>query len=313
MERHISLKVTDSKKWVAILIFTILGFLFFGNTFAKDLRKLHDKSYDVKSGERLTVSASVADVYIKTWDKEEFNIKVFGNSKAADRMHFSFEKTSYGVKVRAEKEGNWLSNLFGSNIQVKFEIMVPKKFLLDIETSGGDITVDRLTGRMDLHTSGGDIKLSETDGEMKATTSGGDIKIYKHYGNSYVETSGGDIVVKETKGDIKGHTSGGDVEVETRDGRINLETSGGDVTLRYSGENKGISLHSSGGDIQAFVPSSLKADADFRTSGGRVHCGLNTTSSSGSSKTSSRKFIGDINGGGNKFTITTSGGDITVK
>lgn len=310
MERQQLLKVADSKKWMAIILFTLLGFLFFGNTFAKDLRKLQEKSFNVKSGETLSVSASVADVYIKTWDKDEFNIKVFGNSKAADRMRFYFEKTSFGVKVRAEKEGSWFSNIFGSNIQVRFEIMIPRKFVLDIETSGGDITVDKLTGKMDLHTSGGDIKLAETDGELKATTSGGDIGLYRQHGYTYVETSGGDIVVKETIGDIKGHTSGGDVEVDIKDGRINLETSGGDVTLRYAGENKGISLYSSGGDIHAYVPSSFKADAEFKTTGGDVECELNTTKSS---KISHSRFFAELNGGGNKFTISTSGGDITVK
>ena len=310
MNREFSLKTADSGKWIAIAALIILGILFSGTTFAKDLRKLHEKSFDVRQGEKLVVSASAADVNIRTWDKNEFNIIVYGNKKAEDKLEFYFEKTSYGVKVRTEKHGNWISNLFGSNIQVKFDIMIPKKFELDISTSGGDITVGNLNGRQKLDTSGGDIQLSNTEGELNISTSGGDIKIYKQSGNTFVETSGGDIIIKETHGDFTGETSGGDINADLRDGKVKLETSGGDIKFWYSGENKGISLDTSGGDIIANVPSSIKANADFSTTGGEVTCHLNATNTN---KKSSHRFIGQLNGGGPKFTAETSGGDITVK
>jgi hypothetical protein len=310
MEKTIKFRITDSWKWAAIITFVILGILFCGNTFANDLKKLHEKSFNVKPGEKLIVAASVADVNIKTWDKDEFNIIVYGNKKAEERLEFFFDKTSDGVKVRTEKHGSWINNLFGSNLQAKFDIMVPRKFNLDITTSGGDIRVSNLTGKEDLHTSGGDIELSNTEGYLKAGTSGGDIKVYKQNGNSNVETSGGDIIFKESQGDLEGSTSGGDIDVDIRNGKIALETSGGDIKLWYNGENKGISLNTSGGDITANVPGSIKADANFSTSGGDVVCKLNATNTA---KKSSHKFIGQVNGGGPKFVIETSGGDITVK
>jgi hypothetical protein len=316
MNKTFTFEIADSWKWAAIITFVALGVLFCGNTFAKDskeskdLRKLHEKSFNVKPGEKLIVSASVADVNVRTWDKDEFNIIVYGNSKAEDRLDFYFDKTSFGVKVRTEKRGNWISNLFGSNIQVKFDIMIPKKFELEASTSGGDITVGNLTGNKNLETSGGDIELSVTDGYLKAETSGGDIKLYKQNGNAKIETSGGDIIIKETYGDIEGETSGGDINADIRNGKIHLETSGGDIKLWFSGDNKGIHLETSGGDIVANVPGSIKASATFSSSGGDVKCQINA---SNVTKKSSHKFIGELNGGGPKFTAETSGGDVTVK
>lgn len=310
MEKGLSILKADSGKLIAIITLLILGFLFCNSTYAKDLRKLHEKSFSVKKGEKLKIDASIADLNIRTWDKDEIEIKVYGNSKAEDKLKFSFDKTGYGVYVKAEKSGNFLSNLFGSNIQAKIDITAPKEFELELSTSGGDITVGNLMGKQYLSTSGGDIELSNTEGNLNAETSGGDIKVYKHKGYSKVETSGGDIIFKECVGDAICSTSGGDVNVDTRDGKVDLSTSGGDIKLWYSGENRGISLDTTGGDIEAYVPSNIKADAAFSTSGGDVTCRIKASKTT---KESSHRFIGELNGGGQKFTAETSGGDILVK
>ena len=310
MKNGFTMLKSDSGKWAAIIALILMGILLSSNTFAKELKKLHEKDFAVKSGEKLKISAEVADLNIRTWDKEEINIKVYGNNKAESRMQFEFEKTSYGVRIRAEKSGSWISNLFGTGIQAKIDIMAPKNFELELSTSGGDITVGSLKGKQYIHTSGGDIELSNTEGNLNAITSGGDIKVHKHFGWSKVETSGGDIIFKDCEGDVNGETSGGDITVEARNGKINLSTSGGDIKLYYKGDNRGIMLDTSGGDIYAFVPGDIKANADFSTSGGDV---TNKIKATNAAKESSHKFIGELNGGGNKFTAETSGGDIVVK
>lgn len=310
MKNGFTIPKADGGKWAAIIALILMGILLSSNTFAKELKVLHDKNFAVKSGEKLKISATVADLNIRTWDKEEISIKVYGNNKAESKMRFEFERTSYGVRIRAEKSGSWISNLFGSGIQAKIDIVAPKNFELELSTSGGDITVGNLKGKQYLNTSGGDIELSNTEGNLNAVTSGGDIKVHKHLGWSKVETSGGDIIYKDCEGDVNGETSGGDITVEARNGKINLSTSGGDVKLYYKGDNRGIMLDTSGGDIWAFVPADIKASANFSTSGGAV---TNKIKATNVVKESSHKFVGDLNGGGNKFTAETSGGDIVVK
>jgi len=310
MKSGLTLKITDSKKLIAIIALLVLGILFTSATYAKDLKKLHEKTFEVKKGEKLKISASIADLNIRTADKNEVEVKVFGNSKAESRMKFSFEKTSYGVFVKAEKDGNWVSNLFGSNIDARIDVTVPKEFELELSTSGGDITIGNLNGKVYAQTSGGDIEVSNANGNFNAYTSGGDIKVHKHTGYSKVETSGGDIIFKECTGDAICSTSGGDIDVETTDGKIDLSTSGGDIKFYYHGENRGISLDTSGGDIYAYLPGSIKADAALSTSGGSVTCKIKATNVT---KESSSKFIGELNGGGQKMVAKTSGGDIVVK
>jgi len=160
-----------------------------------------------------------------------------------------------------------------SNVDVEVEIKVPSNFNLDINTAGGDVKCGGITGKAEMNTSGGDVWADKFSGNLNASTSGGDIFLF------------------------------------CRDAKINAETSGGDIKVEYEGENKEIDVSTSGGDIEITLPKEFKAAMQLATSGGDVSCSLNM---SNVKKSSGSRLIGDLNGGGEKFWVHTSGGDITV-
>ncbi|HPN39128.1 MAG TPA: DUF4097 family beta strand repeat-containing protein [Melioribacteraceae bacterium] len=274
------------------LLFVVFVFLFSLNLLAEDLKLLQEKSFNVNKGEKLFLSAGGGgDVIIKSWDKNEVNVKVYGNKKAESKMDFTIEKKEMEVYVKGERKGSGFFSSF-SNIRLKYTVMVPNEYMLELKTSGGDIKIDFVSGLKKLSTSGGDIELSSTKGSVSAST------------------SGGDIVVDNTEGDISVSTSGGDIKLKTVNSKIEASTSGGDVLVELRGENKGIDLSTSGGDIKLLVEKSIKADLELRTAGGDISVNIPLTSTE---KISSSKFIGKCNDGGNSIKATTSGGDIAVK
>lgn len=160
-----------------------------------------------------------------------------------------------------------------SNINVEVEIKVPSKFNLDVNTSGGDIKCGGITGKADLNTSGGDIWADKFSGILDASTSGGNIFLF------------------------------------CSNAQINAETSGGDIKLEYDGENKGIDLSTSGGDIEIKLSKSFNAVVELSTSGGEISSELNISKLK---KSSGSRLAGELNGGGEKLSAHTSGGDIIV-
>jgi hypothetical protein len=70
---------------------------------------------------------------------------------------------------------------------------------------------------------------------------------------------------------------------------------------------KPLELSTSGGSIRLAVPADFKADLNASTSGGKVDCELPLT---GTTKKSS--INGQLNGGGPKVRLSTSGGNIRV-
>lgn len=270
-------------------IILLLVLTSFQTTSAQSLNLIHDKTFDVEPGQLLELETDVGDVKIRTWDRNEVHIKVYGDRDAEEDVDFYFEKTSQGVLIDAEKESGW-SGWFGG-IRLKYEIDVPFNFDLDMKTSGGDMVIVDLQGTVKTKTSGGDINCDNIVGILDASTSGGDIELTK------------------IDGEISASTSGGDVEIKSSNGKVHASTSGGDITLDYDGENEGIELGTSGGDIDVRIPDNFKAEVYLKTSGGSIkyHAEARVR------ETSKYKFIGTMNGGGPELNAKTSGGDISVE
>jgi hypothetical protein len=236
-----------------------------------NLQIIKEQSFSISPGKDLIVDASSGDVKVTYWDKAEVYVKIRGNENAMEKMDYTIEGDDELVKVVAKKKSS--INSWLSNISLEIEIKVPTEFNVDINTSGGDIKYGGVSGNAKLNTSGGDVWGEKFMGNLNISTSGGDISLI-----------------------------GGDA-------KIIAETSGGDIKLDYKGENKGIDLSTSGGDIVIKLPENFKTSIDLSTSGGDVSCSLNM---SNVKKSSGSKLVGDINGGGENLSAHTSGGDITV-
>ncbi len=291
-----------------IFLTILFSFLLINNISAKEMKLIKEKSFTVNSSQLLTVRTDVGDVIVRTWDKNEVNVKIFGNKNAGSKMEFIFDQDEKGVEIIGEKEGGKFWGWF-TKIDLKYEITVPNKFNLNMKTSGGDIVIKNISGHISSKTSGGDIFIDEVKGKLSASTSGGDIVLNNYTGDSDVSTSGGDIEIKSSKGKTSASTSGGDIVLKSSNGKVDAQTSGGDIFLDYLGENHGISLSTSGGDIDVKLPSDINADVEFKTSGGRV---TSNFSNSTNSKVTKSKIIGKFNNGGNSVVCKTSGGDIHV-
>jgi len=250
----------------------------------------------------------MGDVDISSWNKDEVYVKVLGNSKAEDRLKFYFDEDSGNISVTAKKKGTF-TNWFSSGIRLRFEIKVPVKFNTETHTSGGDISLIAVDGNNKLKTSGGDINLQDIKGDIYVSTSGGDITANYVKGEITLKTSGGDIKTSNLTGYLTAKTSGGDITFSANNSKIYASTSGGNILGSYKGENLGMNVHSSGGDILLKLPTDFKASARLTTSGGYIKCDINLTNID---KKSNSKIIADLNNGGPSLKVSTSGGDISV-
>ena len=236
-----------------------------------DFQIIKEKTFKISPGKNLIVDLSSGDVTVTYWDKDEAHIKVLGNENAFKKMEFRLSGNDDKIELSGRKKSSTSS--WFSDLNVKVEIKVPSQFNLDINTAGGDIKCGGINGTARLNTSGGDVWADKFSGDLQVSTSGGDIFLY------------------------------------CKDSEIEAETSGGDIKLEYSGENRGIELSSSGGDIDILLPEKFNASLDLKTSGGDVSCSINMNNIKKSYETS---LVGDINGGGKILNARTSGGDITV-
>ena len=244
-------------------------------------------------------------IEISTWDKNEVNVKVYGNDEAEEKIIFSAEETSSGVKV----EGKQKDSKNFKNLTIRVEIVVPKNYDLKLYSSGGNLSVKDITGKIETNTSGGNIKIDNTSGNLEAYTAGGNVAISVSSGDIKVSTSGGKISVNNFEGNIDVSTAGGDIVLDGKNGKIDASTAGGSIKLDYEGKNMGIDMSTLGGNINASLPGDFDADADIGTLAGKITCDFAKVQKDNHVSSYIRaKF----NNGGETFKCTTSAGNIIV-
>lgn len=244
-----------------------------------------------------------------------------------DRFELTFDHRGKDVEIRGEWDDSWFGRR--NKLKVHFDIQVPKRYNLDVDTAGGSIWLDDLSGEVRLETSGGSIAMGEIEGPVWAETSGGSISLERAKGDASVHTSGGSITLSKIEGSVDAKTSGGTISVDGVDGNLQARTSGGSLRLTNINGNlkartSGGSIHAellkqidepaelrtSGGSITLEIPANLKADIDASTSGGRVMTDIPLTIQGTLSK---GRIQGTMNGGGERISLRTSGGNIEIR
>ncbi len=291
-----------------IPLFLVFGF---SSSLQAKTELLKEKSFKVEAGGKVTVAANGADILLKTWDKNEVNVKIFGDKSKLKHLKIKFRQDGNKVYIELKRRKGSFLNIFGSSSgECKVLLKVPVYFKASLNTTGGDILVKGLKGKVSTKTSGGDIVSKNCEGDLNAKTSGGDVSVKKHKGKLYIATSGGDISVGNDDGGVSAFTSGGDVMLTVRNGKVDAKTSGGDISLNYKGTNYGISLATTGGDILLKLPKEIKADVELRALGGDLEMDF---PSSQLKKITRNSFLGTFNGGGKSLKAFTSGGDVEVR
>jgi hypothetical protein len=281
-----------------------------------------EKTFAVQPGGTLTVNTQGGDIRVLAGGDQEVRIVARQRFPRADTeaeadevmRDLTFELTQQGndVSVLTKSDRRLSGFNWGNHVQIDFTITVPSRYTADIRTSGGDINVGGLTGRLSAQTSGGDIELARIDGEINASTSGGDIALAEGTAGARLRTSGGDIRVGRIARKADLETSGGDIEVRSAGASVDASTSGGDVAATFEGGVPAdATLSSSGGDIVARIRQDSSFRLDASTSGGGVDAaGLTLTIERGG--VGKNRLVGSVNGGGPLLKLRTSGGDIRI-
>ncbi|MFQ5630421.1 MAG: DUF4097 domain-containing protein [bacterium] len=306
--------------FIKITFVTFLAYFFITATaFAQD--DSIKRSFDVDFGGTLTIDTDLGSIEVETANNEKVEIEIIMDARDRDDLErlreefdIDFKHSGDDVMVTMENKrksrwGNWWRN--GRRWKVRFFVTVPRRYNLDMRTSGGGISVEDLEGEVYAKTSGGGLDFGNIKGRVEGKTSGGSIRLGEVDGDVDVHTSGGSIHIDRARGDVVAKTSGGSIRVDEVFGAIQAGTSGGSVTARISKQpTSDCRLTTSGGTVTVYMVKNIDVTVDARTSGGRVYTDFPVTVRGEISKRSLRAKIND---GGPELYLRTSGGNISLK
>ena len=137
---------------------------------------------------------------IRGWD--EPTVRIQGHLGGADwrRTRVSVERTGRGVSLHNWQESSGES----SSTSHAFEIMVPRRFNLELKSAGGGVTLAGVEGTFRGATGGGSLVIEHVYGEADLSTGGGDVRVSDSELAGSVGTGGGEVQFRNVKGSLNG-------------------------------------------------------------------------------------------------------------
>ncbi|HLX70326.1 MAG TPA: protein kinase [Verrucomicrobiae bacterium] len=264
-------------------------------------------SFAVAPGGKLTMDVDRGSVHISGSDRDTVEVRVTRRvthasaSKAAALIkehRIELRQTGNDVSITAHSPPSLGIKSFFEifsrpNLDVRYEIAVPRKYAIDSKTSGGNVEIKQIQDTVKAETMGGTVDLADIDGAADA------------------KTMGGNVTASKCTADLRAHTSGGSINIEDFSGPcIHADTSGGNVTADFAvAPSSDSELKTMGGNVTASLPASAAFTLDAETMGGGVNTELPVLTEG---KHHTSHLQGTVNGGGPTLRLHTMGGNIDV-
>jgi len=198
-----------------------------------------ERTFPLPPGGSLSLENVNGAITLTEWDKAEVHVLASKKAKGPDeekarefmdRIEIVFEADPEGVRVNTLYPKNPGFNLFGGGFsaEVVYEIRVPERTRVKLETVNGSVDVDAASADVRAESVNGTLSMQRV-AELDAATVNGKISFTTVTLRS-VETTNGSIV-----GTILGPQSGS-ASVETVNGKIHLMLGGG-LSAEVEGEN----------------------------------------------------------------------------
>lgn len=235
------------------------------------------KTYEVGPSPQLRVDTTDADIRLDTWDqnKIEATVTTERDKIGDDGVRVIEHQTGNVVEIEVRLRSHHININWGQH-RVTVDIHMPRQGKVNLHTGDGHISVNHLKGDMEFSSGDGRIEVEDGDGHIRAHTGDGSVRAVGRFDA---------------------------VDLTTGDGRVSLRANAG------SHIENSWQVRTSDGSVDLEIPANLAADVDLHTGDGHISLNLPVTVEG---RLDRQDIHGKLNGGGNRLTVHTGDGSITV-
>jgi DUF4097 and DUF4098 domain-containing protein YvlB len=289
------------RKWFFTIRWGLLSSLAISVTaWCVEVEKVEEKTFDFSSGGSISVMADDGSITIKTWNRESVHLRM--TKRAWGRSRHEAERLLEDIDVRIQESRNRLVikeldrdydnhfNFFDifdgdfwrekgwRSVVVDFELTVPQKVELRLQTDEGDIEVSGTDGKLTVDVDEGEVDLEDVVSDyVQIGIDEGDISFHRvkdrGQGLWKIDADEGSIFIEE--GSMK------EVDVETDEGEIILRnvitprfwlrTDEGDIEADFRPTEGGsYRMETDEGDLEIYIPEDTDLDVRLQTYEGRI-------------------------------------------
>jgi hypothetical protein len=272
---------------------------------SRDFTAVEVKHFNVPApaATELNFTTFGGSIDIRGWDRPEVRIEVEkrGSDKALlDQIEVVAEQKGNQITLEARRPQS-AKYAFGMletvSRSAKLTASVPAGSNLTLSTGDGNITIERVKGRIDVRTSEGAINGLDISGDISARTDGGNVRMESVDGRCDIVTGDGSVTV------------GGRLDL------LRARSGDGSLTLRIQPASRVAetwSLQTDDGNIVMYLPDNLDADIDAETGSGSAKA-ENALLSKADLDRERRALRGTLGSGGQIVRLRTNDGSIILK
>ncbi len=215
------------------------------------LEETFKKRLPAKDIEQVSLFNVNGSVKVYGWDNDEMEIVAYKKVRASnsehaqelmDNLEIEITETADGVEIqthiprRKNKNGGffgWLFDVTGTSASVSYEVHVPVKMNLDLNSTNGSLFVNECSGLIRLHTTNGKVSGEKLKGAVQCATTNGSIEIELLKADPEEE-----MTLRTTNGSVRlylPHSANVDIKAKTTNGSIRCELP---INEGYSGSRK---------------------------------------------------------------------------
>lgn len=263
--------------------------------------------FPVASGGKLTVNTDFGAIDVQRAAQDTVSVRVQRTAELkADRRageilkNFNVQMTHEAADVKIEakfKGGRRQWRKAKERLDIRFDIVVPQHYSLDLKTTGDSISAADITGDVNARTAGGELRFENITGYINGRTAGGNIILQHCGGGANVKTAGGSIEI-ENDGPVLARTKGGSIQCQLREASAD--------------QNMLLDLETMGGNINLSVSPDIAATIEAKVLGGTVTTELPVAAEL-RGPVRPNQLEGTLNGGGPLLKLRSFGGNVTLK
>lgn len=232
-----------------------------------------ESSYPARPGEKLTLELKTGGaVEVAGWDEPTVRIRAWLRGPSRRLTTVQIWPRGPGIRLRTD-----LTETRGTtSTNHRFEIRVPRRYDVDIESAGGSLLISGVDGTFTGQTGGGALRIDHARGAATLSTGGGDVSVSDSELDGRVSTGGGTVTLSRVSGGLRGSSGSGPVmrvgDTEREKGDLTgVAVSGERITMNEPRLGRGtLHIEKAGGSV---ILERAPEGADVRTGGGQISIG----------------------------------------
>ncbi|MBN2381951.1 DUF4097 family beta strand repeat protein [bacterium] len=268
------------------------------------------ENFDLNEDGQVVISNISGDITVTTWSKAQVQMtatKIARSKEDLDKVTYKIRRSEKKLRIETEYETE------GANhVSVNYELIIPDKAALEVETISGDVTATGLGGQIEIETISGDIKIAQSGNTIDSSVISGDVSIMDGKGNAEISSISGDVLITNLIGSIAVSSVSGDIILKNISQSEKIKTEAVSGTIQYEGDahpNGYYSFDCHSGTIKLI----LKPDANFEIQGETFSGSIQSDFELGTDDQKiGKEFKARIGTGGAQFEVSTFSGDISL-